>query len=274
MFVHNNSKHGRRARRADSGEAVETNMEYGENQMKCYSYIWKNVWWDVICQCFFLSTRQLHPVSKPSVRVKAGLQEGLWSSSLEKTSLMVFRWCSGACWCGVRCVGYKSNPHEKHLNGCLRSFNSSCLCLQLITPHAIRVQTPPRHIPGVVEVTLSYKSKQFCKGAPGRFIYTGKNTPNIRNLEMAFTYESFKKGKRHWCERNVWDLRRELFMFMSSAEWAHHRLRLPETSEAHPSTSRRPWQTGKGEYTSLYIHRSHVHTNTCHYFSLTLISVL
>lgn len=45
---------------------------------------------------------------------------------------------------------------------------------QLITPHAIRVQTPPRHIPGVVEVTLSYKSKQFCKGAPGRFIYTGK----------------------------------------------------------------------------------------------------
>ena len=47
---------------------------------------------------------------------------------------------------------------------------------QLITPHAIRVQTPPRHIPGVVEVTLSYKSKQFCKGAPGRFVYTGKES--------------------------------------------------------------------------------------------------
>lgn len=50
-----------------------------------------------------------------------------------------------------------------------------CFLFQLITPHAIRVQTPPRHIPGVVEVTLSYKSKQFCKGTPGRFIYTGKN---------------------------------------------------------------------------------------------------
>lgn len=50
-----------------------------------------------------------------------------------------------------------------------------CLLVQLITPHAIRVQTPPRHIPGVVEVTLSYKSKQFCKGAPGRFVYTGKS---------------------------------------------------------------------------------------------------
>ena len=24
-----------------------------------------------------------------------------------------------------------------------------------------------------MEVTLSYKSKQFCKGAPGRFVYTG-----------------------------------------------------------------------------------------------------
>lgn len=50
---------------------------------------------------------------------------------------------------------------------------------QLITPHAIRVQTPPRHIPGVVEVTLSYKSKQFCKGAPGRFIYTGIYTKHM-----------------------------------------------------------------------------------------------
>jgi hypothetical protein len=31
-----------------------------------------------------------------------------------------------------------------------------------------------RHIPGVVEVTLSYKSKMFCKGAPGRFVYVCK----------------------------------------------------------------------------------------------------
>jgi early B-cell factor len=48
------------------------------------------------------------------------------------------------------------------------------LYFQLLTSHAIRVQTPPRHIPGVVEVTLSYKSKQFCKGAPGRFVYVCK----------------------------------------------------------------------------------------------------
>ncbi|NWX76655.1 COE3 factor, partial [Alca torda] len=29
------------------------------------------------------------------------------------------------------------------------------------------------------EVTLSYKSKQFCKGAPGRFVYTALNEPTI-----------------------------------------------------------------------------------------------
>lgn len=49
---------------------------------------------------------------------------------------------------------------------------------QLITSHAIRVQTPPRSIPGVVDVTLSYKSKQFCKGSPGRFVYVCKYNMN------------------------------------------------------------------------------------------------
>lgn len=46
--------------------------------------------------------------------------------------------------------------------------------LQMITSHAIRVQTPPRHIPGVVDVTLSHKAKQFCRSNPGRFVYAGE----------------------------------------------------------------------------------------------------
>ena len=50
-------------------------------------------------------------------------------------------------------------------------FGSMIVWSEMITPHAIRVTTPPRHIPGVVEVTLTYKSKQFCKAAPGRFVY-------------------------------------------------------------------------------------------------------
>uniref|UniRef100_A0A3P9P7H2 Transcription factor COE3-like n=1 Tax=Poecilia reticulata TaxID=8081 RepID=A0A3P9P7H2_POERE len=68
--------------------------------------------------------------------------------------------------CNQNCLKNAGNPRD------MRRF-------QLITPHAIRVQTPPRHIPGVVEVTLSYKSKQFCKGAPGRFVYTALNEPTI-----------------------------------------------------------------------------------------------
>ncbi|XP_061888092.1 transcription factor COE3-like isoform X3 [Entelurus aequoreus] len=68
--------------------------------------------------------------------------------------------------CNQNCLKNAGNPRD------MRRF-------QLITPHAIRVQTPPRHIPGVVEVTLSYKSKHFCKGTPGRFIYTALNEPTI-----------------------------------------------------------------------------------------------
>ncbi|GFV42757.1 hypothetical protein TNCV_841121 [Trichonephila clavipes] len=58
-------------------------------------------------------------------------------------------------------------------------FGTMLVWSELLTSHAIRVQTPPRHIPGVVEVTLSYKSKQFCKGAPGRFVYVSLNEPTI-----------------------------------------------------------------------------------------------
>jgi len=65
---------------------------------------------------------------------------------------------------------------------------------QLITPHAIRVQTPPRHIPGVVEVTLSYKSKQFCKGAPGRFIYTGIKEGHIMGKSVFSVLDNIDWG--------------------------------------------------------------------------------
>uniref|UniRef100_A0A672LJZ7 Transcription factor COE2 n=1 Tax=Sinocyclocheilus grahami TaxID=75366 RepID=A0A672LJZ7_SINGR len=119
MFVHNNSKHGRRSRRTDSNETVETSMEYATPCIKAIS---------------------------PS--------EG---------------WTTGGAM--VIVIG------ENFFDGLQVVFGSMLVWSELITPHAIRVQTPPRHIPGVVEVTLSYKSKQFCKGAPGRFIYTGKYTP-------------------------------------------------------------------------------------------------
>ncbi|XP_034004551.1 transcription factor COE2 isoform X5 [Trematomus bernacchii] len=114
MFVHNNSKHGRRARKLEPGEAATP----------CIKAI------------------------SPS--------EG---------------WTTGGAM--VIVIG------ENFFDGLQVVFGSMLVWSELITPHAIRVQTPPRHIPGVVEVTLSYKSKQFCKGAPGRFIYTALNEPTI-----------------------------------------------------------------------------------------------
>ncbi|KAM6116196.1 transcription factor COE1 isoform 8-T8 [Pterocles gutturalis] len=111
MFVHNNSKHGRRARRLDPSEATP-----------CIKAI------------------------SPS--------EG---------------WTTGGA--TVIIIG------DNFFDGLQVIFGTMLVWSELITPHAIRVQTPPRHIPGVVEVTLSYKSKQFCKGTPGRFIYTALNEP-------------------------------------------------------------------------------------------------
>ncbi|CAB4060729.1 EBF [Lepeophtheirus salmonis] len=114
MFVHNNSKHGRRAKRLDPTEAA----------IPCIKAV------------------------SPS--------EG---------------WTSGGS--TVIIIG------ENFFDGLQVVFGTMLVWSELITNHAIRVQTPPRHIPGVVEVTLSFKSKQFCRGAPGRFIYVSLSEPNI-----------------------------------------------------------------------------------------------
>uniref|UniRef100_A0A8C2WS20 EBF transcription factor 1 n=1 Tax=Cyclopterus lumpus TaxID=8103 RepID=A0A8C2WS20_CYCLU len=116
MFVHNNSKHGRRARRLDPVEGTQSYLEHAAPCIKAIS---------------------------PS--------EG---------------WTTGGA--TVIIIG------DNFFDGLQVIFGTMLVWSELITPHAIRVQTPPRHIPGVVEVTLSYKSKQFCKGTPGRFIYTGR----------------------------------------------------------------------------------------------------
>ncbi|XP_064466092.1 transcription factor collier-like isoform X1 [Ornithodoros turicata] len=117
MFVHNNSKHGRRAKRLDPTEVP------------------------------FAATPCIKAIS-PS--------EG---------------WTTGGS--TVIIIG------DNFFDGLQVVFGTMLVWSELITSHAIRVQTPPRHIPGVVEVTLSYKSKQFCKGAPGRFVYVSLNEPTI-----------------------------------------------------------------------------------------------
>ncbi|XP_061755232.1 transcription factor COE1-like isoform X2 [Nerophis ophidion] len=122
MFVHNNSKHGRRARRLDAAEGTPSYLDNG---------------------------------AAPCVKAVSP-SEG---------------WTTGGA--TVIIIG------DNFFDGLQVIFGTMLVWSELITPHAIRVQTPPRHIPGVVEVTLSYKSKQFCKGTPGRFIYTALNEPTI-----------------------------------------------------------------------------------------------
>uniref|UniRef100_A0A8D8INF9 Transcription factor collier n=1 Tax=Culex pipiens TaxID=7175 RepID=A0A8D8INF9_CULPI len=120
MFVHNNSKHGRRAKRLDP-EGIYPPL----------------------------------PMATPCIKAISP-SEG---------------WTTGGA--QVIIVG------DNFFDGLQVVFGTMLVWSELITSHAIRVQTPPRHIPGVVEVTLSYKSKQFCKGSPGRFVYVSLSEPTI-----------------------------------------------------------------------------------------------
>ena len=118
--------------------------------------------------------------SKPSPHRKAGLPEVKPSSLLERTSSTAFKY-----------VKKTSDKFLLLISIVQVIFGTIPVWSELITNHAIRVQTPPRHIPGkfssssiwimlkiwfpgIVEVSLAYKSRQFSKGAPGRFVYVCK----------------------------------------------------------------------------------------------------
>ncbi|XP_025263919.1 transcription factor collier isoform X3 [Camponotus floridanus] len=118
MFVHNNSKHGRRAKRLDPSDPGEYNSLYPPI-----------------------------PLQTPCIKAISP-NEG---------------WTSGGS--TVIIIG------ENFFDGLQVVFGSMLVWSEFITAHAIKVQAPARQIPGVVDVTLHYKSKQFCKGAPGRFVY-------------------------------------------------------------------------------------------------------
>ena len=128
MFVHNNSKHGRRTKRMDASDGEP------DNDSGIYPPL---------------------PMASPCIKAISP-SEG---------------WTSGGA--TVIIIG------ENFFDGLQVVFGTMLVWSELITSHAIRVQTPPRNIPGVVEVTLSYKSKQFCKGAPGRFVYVSLTEPTI-----------------------------------------------------------------------------------------------
>ncbi|XP_037032902.1 transcription factor collier isoform X2 [Bradysia coprophila] len=142
MFVHNNSKHGRRAKRLDTTEGT------GSSPLSISGHpLGPDSTYDGLYPPL--------PVATPCIKAISP-SEG---------------WTSGGA--QVIIVG------DNFFDGLQVVFGTMLVWSELITSHAIRVQTPPRHIPGVVEVTLSYKSKQFCKGSPGRFVYVSLSEPTI-----------------------------------------------------------------------------------------------
>ncbi|CAG9540285.1 unnamed protein product [Cercopithifilaria johnstoni] len=127
MFVHNNSKHGRRAKRVDPSEDISDSSDVAVAS---------------------------NPVIKAICPSEGWTQGG--------TSVII--------------IG------ENFFEGLQVAFGPTTVwseSVQIITPHAMRVTTPPRHMPGVVEVTLTYKSKQLNQGNPGRFVYVSLSEPSI-----------------------------------------------------------------------------------------------
>nr|CDJ92825.1 Cell surface receptor IPT TIG domain containing protein [Haemonchus contortus] len=127
MFVHNNSKHGRRVKRIDASDEFPEVSE--------------------------LSTGSL-PVIKALCPSEGWIQGG--------TQVIV--------------IG------ENFFEGLQIAFGSTTVwseLVQVISPHAMRVTSPPRHNAGVVEVTLQYKNKQYNRGAPIRFTYASLTEPSI-----------------------------------------------------------------------------------------------
>ncbi|EFO98149.1 hypothetical protein GCK72_025639 [Caenorhabditis remanei] len=129
MFVHNNSKHGRRTKRTDASD----DSEYSESAELPSSI----------------------PVIKALCPSEGWVQGG--------TQVVVI---GENFFEGLQISFGTTNP----------SWGES---VQLISPHAMRVTTPPKHSSGPVDVTLQFKSKTFTRGTPLRFSYITLTEPSI-----------------------------------------------------------------------------------------------
>ncbi|OXU29580.1 hypothetical protein TSAR_016303, partial [Trichomalopsis sarcophagae] len=192
MFVHNNSKHGRRAKRLDPSDPGEYNSLYPPLQM-----------------------------ATPCIKTMAP-SEG-WTSGGQSVIIL----------------------GDNFFDGLQVVFGTMLVWSELLTPHAIRVQSPPRQIPGVVEVILSYKGKQFCKGAPGRFIYVSNETISPEALSeptIAYGFERLQKlVPRHPGDPDK--LPKEIIL-KRAADLAEAVYSMPRSSNASGITSSAPRSPG------------------------------
>lgn len=63
---------------------------------------------------------------------------------------------------------------ENFFDGLQVMVGNQLVWAEVLTPNALRVQVPPRSVPGQVDVILSYKNKQFSKSSPARYTYLCK----------------------------------------------------------------------------------------------------
>jgi early B-cell factor len=155
MFVHNNSKHGRRTRRPDpildsSNTLASTSTSSSSSSSSSSA---NN------------STNNNSVLSTPQIKALCPSEGPLSGGST------------------VVIVG------ENFFEGLQVVFGSTMLIwAELITPNAIKIQLPARHTPGPCDVTLSFKGKQFCRDMPGRFVYMQMTEQSIE-----FGYQRLQK---------------------------------------------------------------------------------
>lgn len=137
MFVHNNSKHGRKTRRNEAGLIVDGNI--------CQSFFRR------ICVklLFFSFLAAIYPGAATPVIKALSPTEG---------------WTSGGQ--TVIIIG------ENFFEGLQALFGTVSVWCELITPHAMKVTTPPRNTEGHVDVSLIFKSRPALKGPCGKFHYS------------------------------------------------------------------------------------------------------
>ncbi len=134
MFVHNNSKHGRRTTRKIEGNTSLDNLNPGSVNNSPTSST---------------SSSSSSSIGIPCIKAVVP-NEG---PTIGGTTIVI--------------VG------DNFFEGLQVVFGTMLVWGEVITPHAIKLQLPARHA-GHCDVTLSFKGKQFCRDMPGNFVYTRK----------------------------------------------------------------------------------------------------
>ncbi|MCP9265338.1 Transcription factor COE1 [Dirofilaria immitis] len=178
MFVHNNSKHGRRAKRVDPSEACSSMTglcnSLGDDAIANLISDQKHIIMLLRSAAPWMITLKHLPPLDSITNISDSSDVTVTSNPVIKAICPSEGWTQGGT--SVIIIG------ENFFEGLQVAFGPTTVwseSVQIITPHAMRVTTPPRHMPGVVEVTLSYKSKQLNQGNPGRFVYVSLSEPSI-----------------------------------------------------------------------------------------------